>query len=67
MLNALILDLYAQNAALWDILRQLGVSEGQMRDSIIKQRARGEANVPPGILDLRMLEITRRTEVIEKI
>lgn len=50
MLNAIVLDLYAQNAALWDVLRQLGVSEGQIKDSIAKHRAKGDANVPSGIL-----------------
>lgn len=44
-------DLYAQVAALTSILRQLGVSEGQLRDAVAKARQDGDKHVPSGTLN----------------
>lgn len=49
-LTAIIRDLYAKNAVLLDILRQLGVSEGQIRDAGVKAVAQGDKHIPSGVL-----------------
>ncbi len=49
-LTSAVRDLYAQNASLLDILRQIGVSEGQIRDALVKARSQGDKHIPSGVL-----------------